>query len=107
MTTNADKNERTTGAVDSPQFMSSFHRWRIAITSLSSSVPLPLRCDESAKWEQGKIMQPSVSILAKSDGAVELSEKEMKQQAKECKRCEGWRDELIRESESVSFRIPR
>jgi len=33
------------------------------------------------------------------DGEHEKSEKELKREAADCKRCERWRDELTRESE--------
>lgn len=75
---------------DSPSFLASFERWRVAITSMT--VPkTPLRCEQTESWEAGKIMQGQGE-------PTEKSEKELKQEAKECKRCEKWRDELTRDS---------
>jgi inner membrane protease ATP23 len=75
--------------------MASFERWRVAITSLAAPPP-PLRCEsiEAPKWESGTIMQDPT--------AMEKTADELKQEAKDCKRCEAWRDELMRDSQSPS-----
>lgn len=83
-------------ANDSPAFVASFNRWRLAITSLVSSDAATaarspvLRCESEQQWEDGKVMQTPER---------DLTDSEKRQQAKECKRCEQWRDEVIRESE--------
>lgn len=88
---------------DSPSFLRSFERWRVAITSLTVPVPAQsssnsLRCDEQIKWEQGAIMQQQAT-QGVADQPTEKSEADLKREAKECKRCERWRDDLTKESE--------
>lgn len=88
---------------DTPAFMASFERWRVAITSLTVIPPRPpLRCESENKWESGKIMQAE-SVGGAGAETPEKTESELKQDAKECKRCERWRDELVRESPIVRF----
>ena len=80
---------------DSPAFLASFDRWRIAITSMTAR-PDPLQCEGEQKWEAGKIMQPppGTAVVGEGDKTAEV----LKREAKECSMCEKWRDELIRES---------
>jgi len=83
---------------DSVGFKREFERWRVAITSLvptTTGRSSPLRCDEQNKWEDGKIMQPK-----EGEAVPEKTEADLKREAKECKRCERWRDDLTKESES-------
>ncbi|GAA5821409.1 hypothetical protein JCM11251_004609 [Rhodosporidiobolus azoricus] len=83
---------------DSPAFRRQFERWRSAVTSFVQ--PTPLRCEgEQAQpgWDKGAIMQ------GLDEG--EKSEKQLRQEAAECKRCEKWRDELARESPIVRFML--
>lgn len=83
---------------DSPAFLAAFERWRVAVTGLA--VPRAVSCEEQQKWEQGKIMQVA------SDGSVDvMSDAARKQEAKDCKQCNRWRDELVRESPIVRFML--
>lgn len=71
----------------------SFNRWRLAFGALLSPA---LRCESEPPqilptWESGAIM---TSVTHPE----EKSEKELKQDARECKRCEKWRDDLVKES---------
>lgn len=80
---------------DSASFRSQFNAFRQQVLSLVST---PLRCDSPAapKWEDGVIMQQGQS----EDETAAKTEKDLKREAADCKRCERWRDELTRESES-------
>ena len=83
---------------DSPSFRSSFNQFRQSVLSLSFNSK-PLRCDSqqksTPKWEDGVIMQQG-----QPKEEAEKSESELKRELADCKRCEKWRDELVRESES-------
>lgn len=94
---------------DSAAFLRSFERWRKAVTSL---VPpsSPVRCEagpmngDSSRtdgWSDGKIMRQEATVETTTDAKdrVARTEKELKREKNECKRCENWRDELTRESE--------
>lgn len=76
---------------------------------MTSLVPsTPLRCEEQQQqpqppqqgadgWSKGKIMEPGQDAVP-----VEKTADELKREAKECKRCEKWRDDLTKESEFIS-----
>ena len=86
---------------DSPSFRSSFNQFRQSVLSLSFNTK-PLRCDSqqksTPKWEDGVIMQQG-----QTKEEAEKSEIDLKRELADCKRCEKWRDELVRESEPFSY----
>ncbi|SGY47635.1 BQ5605_C001g00551 [Microbotryum silenes-dioicae] len=102
---------------ESPSFLDTFERWRIAITSLTLPAPVrasPLRYDASTSasnsastpsWSGGQIMQPTTTTPTShtTATAAPVSEQERKRLVKECKRCEKWTDELARESPIIRF----
>ena len=63
----------------------------------------PVRCEEQPQppqqgpdgWSKGKIMEPG-----QAEVPVEKTADVLKREAKECKRCERWRDDLTKESKS-------
>ncbi|GAA5838936.1 hypothetical protein JCM3766R1_004533 [Sporobolomyces carnicolor] len=85
---------------DSASFRSQFNAFRQQVLSLVST---PLRCDSPAapKWEDGVIMQQGQS----EDETAAKTEKDLKREAADCKRCERWRDELTRESPIIRFML--
>ncbi|GAA5960684.1 hypothetical protein JCM3765_007288, partial [Sporobolomyces pararoseus] len=88
-------------ASDTASFRSQFNSFRQQVLSIIST---PLRCDSAPrpKWEDGVIMQEG---HLEGGGMQEKSEKELKREAADCKRCERWRDELTRESPIIRFML--
>lgn len=83
---------------DSPSFLAAFERFRTAVTTLTTPTR-PLRCEDGTAgqtWESGKIMQDAPGASA---GPAVRTEQELKDEAKDCQRCEKWRDEIVRTSE--------
>ncbi|GAA5962468.1 hypothetical protein JCM21900_006403 [Sporobolomyces salmonicolor] len=83
---------------DSPAFRHSFQRFRSAVLAFASPQPQSLRCEEQPQWEQGAIMQ-------QSGEQPEKTEKDLKREMQDCKRCEKWRDDLARESPIIRFML--
>ncbi|GAA5827396.1 hypothetical protein JCM5353_001459 [Sporobolomyces roseus] len=87
---------------DSPSFRSSFNQFRQSVLSISFN-SRPLRCEAqkgTPKWEDGVIMQQG-----QPKGQEERTESELKREMADCKRCEKWRDELVRESPIIRFML--
>lgn len=76
---------------DSPSFRRSFERWRATLSSFSPASSL--RCDTQTAWAEGTGL-PEMTNEGKTQA-------ELEQEAKDCKRCQKWRDELTRDSASV------
>lgn len=109
-----DSNTTATESLDSLTFKKSFNKWTNLFSIIinpnnnknllceSNSSPTPSTSTitttppPSQSWESGKIMKAE----GNGEGSliVEKSESELKLEAKECKRCEGWRDDLIKTS---------
>lgn len=75
---------------DSPSFRRSFERWRATLSSFSPASSL--RCDTQTAWAEGSGL-PGTAEQGKTQA-------ELEQEAKDCKRCQNWRDELTRDSAS-------
>ncbi|KAL7343722.1 peptidase M76 family-domain-containing protein [Rhodotorula toruloides] len=80
-------------ADDSPSFRRSFERWRATLSSFSPASSL--RCDTQTAWAEGTGL-PEMANEGKTQA-------ELEQEAKDCKRCQKWRDELTRDSPIVRF----
>ncbi|GAA6058605.1 hypothetical protein JCM10212_004016 [Sporobolomyces blumeae] len=94
---------------DSKRFRSEFNSFRSAVLSFVSPLnpqSTPVRCDSAQptpstsrapEWNDAVVMQQGQS-------ADEVkTDKEIKREQADCKRCERWRDELARESPIIRF----
>ncbi|KAI5479048.1 hypothetical protein MNV49_004330 [Pseudohyphozyma bogoriensis] len=85
---------------ESPSFLASFEAFRTAVISITT--PRTLNLDAKQSWDDGKGAELADNGVG---GPVEKTQEELKKEANDCRRCEKWRDELVRDSPIVRFML--